>query len=212
MGKIIDLTGVQFGKLIVLRFSHINKFQQSMWLCRCDCGNETIVHSNNLRRGYTQSCGCARNRKTSERATKHGMHGTVLYKRWKSMKERCEDLNNPVYGGKGIKVCDEWKEDFQTFYEWSMANGYDTKLQIDRIDGNGNYCPENCRWVTAKANSENRKDVKKIKVISDEGIEIFNSITEASKACGVSKSVIHRALKGINIRQKHFRFEYLPKY
>lgn len=209
MGKMIDLTGQRFGSLTVVRFSHKNSFQQAVWLCECDCGKETSVHSNNLRRGYTRSCGCVRNSKTSERAKKHGMHGSNLYERWKSMKERCEDLNNPNYGGKGIKVCDEWKDNFQAFAEWAMANGYDPKLQIDRMDGTGNYEPSNCRWVTAKVNSENRKDVKKVKVTSENGIEIFNSASEAAKAYGVSRSVVHRALKGVHVREQRYCFEYL---
>lgn len=208
MGKIIDLTGQRFGNLMVLEFAQYDKYNRASWSCLCECGNNVVVASNNLRRGLTQSCGCMRNKRTSERFRKHGMHGSSLYKRWKSMKERCSDIHNPRYGGRGITVCDEWKNDFQAFYDWSMANGYSEKLQLDRINNDGNYEPTNCRWVTPKANSENRSDVQKIKVTSESGVKVFNSISEASDSCGIPKSVIHRALCGRKIRENRYSFEY----
>lgn len=162
MGKMIDLTGQRFGSLTVVRFSHKNSFQQAVWLCECDCGKETSVHSNNLRRGYTRSCGCVRNSKTSERAKKHGMHGSNLYERWKSMKERCEDLNNPNYGGKGIKVCDEWKDDFQAFHDYvsQLPHFGEEGYSIDRIDNDGNYEHGNVRWATRLEQRHNQRRCK----------------------------------------------------
>ena len=211
MGKLIDLTGRKFGMLTVLKFAYKNSFNQAMWKCRCDCGNETTVHSNNLRRGYTKSCGCVRNLKSSERTKKHGMHGTNLYNRWKSMKERCSDMKNERYGGRGITVCDEWKNDFQAFYDWSMSNGYSANLQLDRIDNDGNYEPTNCRWISAKKNRENSSTVHRIKASSEYETKIFNSISEASKECGVPESVICRALQGMKIRDKRYSFERLSE-
>ena len=121
------------------------------WHCRCECGNELDVRTTYLKSGHTQSCGCL----LSRTLTKHGMCGTRLYSVWQNMKCRCE--NNKNYAGRNIKVCDEWKCDFISFKNWALANGYSDQLQLDRIDNDGNYEPDNCRWVTRTENNRNKR-------------------------------------------------------
>lgn len=149
--KLIDITGQKFGKLTVLEYEGRNDNRVQFWLCKCDCGNESIVRSSNLKSGNSKSCGCSINdsrHKTNKANTKHGKCNTRLYSIWSGMKSRCNYEKNDSfndYGKRGISVCDEWEDDFQTFYDWAMRNGYSDDLSIDRIDNDGNYEPSNCR-------------------------------------------------------------------
>lgn len=158
MGKFIDLSRQRFGRLVVLERAE-NIGTKTAWKCKCDCGNECIVFGTHLKSGHTQSCGCLQKERTSRARKKHGLAHTRTSRIWSNMKNRCYNTKDSVYkyyGGRGIKVCDEWKDDFQAFHEWAMSNGYADHLTIDRIDVNGNYEPSNCRWVSMKEQSNNK--------------------------------------------------------
>lgn len=161
--KFIDLTGQRFGRLLVIeRTENLNG--NARFRCKCDCGNEIFALSTNLKKkhGATKSCGCFIRELTKKRSTTHGMTNTRIFRTWVGMKHRCEDSKNEHYGARGIKVCDEWTNDFMSFYNWSMENGYNDSLTIERIDVNGNYEPSNCKWATIKEQNSNKTNKRLI--------------------------------------------------
>ena len=158
-----DLTGKRFGRLTVLEFVPNDK-PHSYWKCQCDCGNITAIKGKNLKSGNSASCGCLRSQMISRRMARHGFRTTRIYRIHADMKARCYNKKHRQYddyGGRGIKICSEWNNDFQSFYDWAMANGYDDTLTIDRIDVNGNYEPSNCRWVDIYVQANNKRTTKK---------------------------------------------------
>lgn len=163
MPKPKDLTNIRFGKLIALRIVGKNKHNRYLWECLCDCGNKTIVQSVALSSGNTKSCGCLHSEKLVERNITHNMSKDRLYQRWQAMKRRCYGKNIKRfkdYGGRRIKVCNEWLHSFESFQNWALSNGYKKNLTIERRDVNGNYCPDNCCWITKKSQARNtRKNI-----------------------------------------------------
>lgn len=159
-----DLTGKRFGRLVVIEKCPVAHTKSGntvfKWKCQCDCGNVVNAVHSNLVKGATNSCGCYQKELAAERFSKHGKRNTRLYAIYYNMKSRCYNKNNKrygSYGGNGIEICEEWLEDFMNFYNWSMSHGYRDDLSIDRIDVNGNYCPENCRWSDQEQQSNNQR-------------------------------------------------------
>ena len=153
-GTFKDLTGTKFGRLTVTKRLPNNKFNMIVWECLCDCGNIHNVSANCLLQKQTFSCGCQKKESVSKACKTHGKSRTKLHKVWISMRGRCNnhnDKNYNHYGDRGISVCEEW-DTYKCFYDWSIKNGYIEGLQIDRINNDGNYCPENCAWVTSMVN------------------------------------------------------------
>lgn len=189
-----DLIGKRFGRFTVVEFAGIHTTpsgtRRRMWKCRCECGTEKIVSEANLKNGSTKSCGCWKHKKLNEYNTKHGGSHDRLYGIWKSMKRRCNsnhDSSFGTYGGRGIKVCDEWN-DYESFKEWAYSNGYEENADtgectIDRIDNDGNYEPSNCRFVNriVQANNTSRN-----RYVDFEGKRL--TIAEFARAMNIDKN------------------------
>jgi len=179
-----DLVGKKFNQLTVIELDTNRTKRKTYWLCRCDCGNIKSVRSDSLTGGSIKSCGCLKKEqdKINLGTSTHKLCGTRCYNIWNRMKDRCYNVNAEkykVYGARGIKICDEWRDDFAKFYEWAMNNGYSDELSIDRIDVNGNYEPNNCRWATSVEQARNKQNtiyytIQGIKKPFREWCEIYN--------------------------------------
>lgn len=166
MGKVHNLSGQRFGRLVAIEQSGYSNDGQAKWLCLCDCGGRAVIVAGHLRSGHTQSCGCLKGDSIRKLSVTHGSTNTRLYTIWTGIKQRCLNPVNPAfcdYGKRGVKICNEWKESFSNFQHWAYLNGYRDNLTIDRINVHGDYCPQNCRWITKSEQSNNRRTSRYIK-------------------------------------------------
>lgn len=193
-----NFIGEKFGRLTVIESAGKNEYGHLIYRCLCDCGNETVVVGRSLKAGYTKSCGCYRKEVTSANKTIHGHRYERTYGIWKNMIARCENPNSTNYsryGERGITVCDDWHNDYDTFYEWAMANGYSDDLSIDRINNDGNYSPENCRWtdIVTQANNTRRNHL-----VTYNGIT--HTLSEWSRLLDIPKETLRYRVNHDNMR------------
>lgn len=160
MGAKRNLIGLKFGRLTVIG-DGVHENWVHKWECKCECGNVVLVNTSKLTTGHTRSCGCLQKERTSEASLIHGKSKSRIHKEWRGILHRCKNpsaSHYENYGGRGIKVCDEWQGEngFLNFYKWSMENGYADNLTLDRKNNDKGYSPDNCRWVTHQENCWNR--------------------------------------------------------
>lgn len=185
--------GKKFGKLTIIE-NYTDEKGQTKVKCKCDCGKYKIVLLYELKNNHIKSCGCLR--------TKHGKSNKKnrLYKIWGIIRDRCfckTYLRYKDYGGRGITICEEWKNDFLVFEKWALANGYSDNLSIDRINNDGNYCPENCRWATAKEQANNRRNSKFI-YYNNEKL----TISQFANKYNINRNILNQKInKGFKIQE-----------
>src|SRR5690606_5539083 len=189
-----DISGQRFGRLVAVKMV-AEKHQRTKWLCRCDCGVEKLIPLNSLTSGKGTSCGCYRKEVTGNKFRTHGRKNKRLYNIWLNMRQRCSNPNVESfknYGERGIAVCSEW-DDYESFYRWSLNNGYRDDLTIDRIDNSRGYTPSNCRWVDYEVQMNNT--TKNVRVEID-GVE--RTLSEHAKDYGINYyTLYHRYETGL---------------
>lgn len=187
MGSRVDLTGKRFGRLIVTGYAGPDKYKNATWKCVCDCGNISVAAGCRLRAMQTKSCGCLwKEINTGITLSQEGKQ-TRLYQIWNGMKQRCSNKKHcgyHNYGGRGVRVCAEW-ECFTSFYKWATDNGYRDGLSIDRIDGNGNYAPGNCRWIPFRLQGMKTSRIHLLEFNGE-----VKSMAEWSRISGIPYSVL----------------------
>lgn len=194
----LNLIGKKFNRLTVLQFVKKDSHHRNYWGCRCDCGRIKIVRQDCLigkdEKKLTLSCGCLHKEQMAKQKTTHGLwkNNRNLYAVWRAIKDRCLNSNTKGYcnyGLRGINICNEWVNNFECFYNWAIKNGYKTGLTIDRINVNGNYCPENCRWVDNIVQQNNRRNNHRITYNGE-----TKTLAEWSKEKGLGKEVLSSRL------------------
>jgi hypothetical protein len=190
-----NLTGQRFGRLMVIKFYERTKSGHSRWLCECDCGNSTIVYGNSLKRGITSSCGCLGRERVIEAVRTHGMSRSGVYAEYRNMKNRCynENAHNyKWYGGRGIKMCDRWRDSIKDFYDdvSVLPNFRENGYTLDRIDNDGNYEPGNVRWATKSEQCNNRSNNIRYEYDGE-----THTLKEISDITGIPYKVLHKRLK-----------------
>lgn len=205
MGKFINLVGNKYGDWEVLSYAG-----KSKWLCRCSCNKEVVVYGGSLKAGTSTNCGCKK--------IKHGCEGTKIYRLWSYMKERCYSDKHKSYnhyGGRGIKVCDEWL-DSKNFIDWAIQNGYKEGLTLDRIDVNKDYSPENCRFITNKEQQRNKRNSRYLEIEGQ-----VKTVSEWAEICGLDRHTIlfrlNKGETGANVLRKGYKgggwdSEYIKEY
>lgn len=196
----LDLSGSRVGNFTVLKLDHVDNYRHKFYQCQCDCGTIFVKRDDIIKNAKHQACNnCKRNRADM---VVHNKSNTKLYRIYYGMKQRCNNQRAREYhnyGARGITVCDEWEDNFISFYHWSIANGYEPGLQLDRKDNNGNYEPSNCRWVTPVVNSNNKRTCI---YFEHNGKKL--SINEWSRELGINKNTLWRYL-----RVKKYTIEYI---
>ena len=197
MGKFTDLTGERFGRLTVVGRTTNSNTNRVRYVALCDCGKYVTVHASSLRSGLSRSCGCYKSEQWLKSRTKHGQlsdgHRSKLYRAWNNMKQRCNNPNNPRYadyGGRGIKVCEEWQRDYAKFYDWAIESGYSEELTLDRIDVNGDYTPSNCRWADRVVQANNTRSNRYINIDGE-----VHTLADWSRIKGVKICTIDRRMR-----------------
>lgn len=181
-----DRTGKRYGRIVVIRLIESRPRGLSLWLCRCNCGTVLNLTSKRLSNKAIESCGCKKIEVVSALKNRltHGMVGTPEYRSWQHMKERClnkKSKSYPAYGGRGIKICQEWIDSFEAFLK-SVGNRPSTRHSIDRFpDNNGNYEPGNVRWATASEQARNRRTNNIIELNGQQ-----KTLAEWSESTGIS--------------------------
>lgn len=189
----VDITGRRFGRWTVIKDSGQRIKTRVLWECHCDCGTVKLMPSNHLLKGRSLSCGCLRNELSLKRHTSHGLSKQKIYRIWGGIVARCHipsQSGYKRYGGRGISVCDEWRKDFVQFYNWAIQNGYREDLTIERVDCNGDYSPQNCKWIPR---SEQCNNTRQSHFITIDGKTL--TIKQWSKEIGISDKVIRCRLR-----------------